>query len=118
MGSGFSLAEARVLYEIARREPALASDVQAELDVDPGYLSRIVRRFEARGLVVRGRGSDARQRPIVLTEIGRKALEAVDAEVDRHVTGSIAHLNADERAALREALKTAANLLSKGAVNL
>ncbi len=111
MGSGLSLVEARVLYEVARQEPALASGVRAELGIDPGYLSRIVARFEARGLIVRGRGSDARQRPIMLTEPGRALLESIDADVHRQVAGSIAHLDAAERVALTEALRTVTELL-------
>jgi len=111
MGSGLSLVEARVLFEAARQEPALASGVRVALGVDNGYLSRIVARFEARGLIMRGRGRDARQRPIVLTPAGRDLLASIDADVHDQVVGSIAHLDAAQRAELTDALRTVAALL-------
>jgi DNA-binding MarR family transcriptional regulator len=113
MGSGLSLVEARVLYEVARQEPVLASGIRAELGIDPGYLSRIVARFETRGLIERGRGSDARQRPISLTGAGRLLFDAIDADVYAQVAASIAHLDELQRTALTDALRTAVRLLDR-----
>ena len=113
MGSGLSLAEARVLFEIAHRQPALAADIRAELRLDPGYLSRIVARFESRGWVERGRGADARQRPISLTESGRAFFGALDARTQEHAAASVGHLAANERAALVAALATVTRLLDR-----
>lgn len=111
MDSGLSLVEARVLYEVARRAPVLAAGIRAELGIDPGYLSRIVTRFEARGLIARGRGRDARQRPITLTDAGRALFQAIDGDVHRQVSDSIAHLDAARRTALSRALSTVVALL-------
>src|SRR3954447_1230352 len=77
--SEVSLAEARLLYEIASREAPLAAELQAELGLDAGYVSRILRRFQAKGWIARGRGKDARRRPISLTEAGRTYFEALNA---------------------------------------
>ena len=74
MDSDLSLAEARLLYEIANREAPLAAELQAELGLDAGYVSRILRRFQAKGWIARGRGADARARPISLTAAGRRGV--------------------------------------------
>src|ERR1044072_1344607 len=47
----FSLTEARVLYQLAHREPTTATALAADLDLDHGYLSRIFRRFGEAGLI-------------------------------------------------------------------
>src|SRR6476619_2034796 len=77
LDSGLSLAEARLLYEIANRDSPLAAELQAELWLDAGYVSRILRRFQAEGWILRGRGADARRRPISLTAEGRRVFDAL-----------------------------------------
>src|SRR6516225_8422601 len=64
----YSLTEARLLFELSRH------------DVDAGYLSRVLARFEADGLLVRRRsGADARRQDITLTSAGRAAAAELDA---------------------------------------
>ena len=74
LDSAFSLAQARVLYEISRRDGVTARELAAELGLDPGYLSRILRGFEVRGLISRRiSDADARQSFLALTGRGRRA---------------------------------------------
>src|SRR5258707_11273745 len=69
----FSLAEARVLYELAHREQPTATDIRRELGLDAGYMSRILRDFERRKLVRREQSKkDERQRFLSLTTKGRR----------------------------------------------
>ena len=85
MGSEMSVAEARLLYEVAKREPVLAAELQDVLGLDAGYASRVLKRFEQRGWIERKRGDgDARQRPIALRPSGRAAFESLDAETRSH----------------------------------
>src|SRR5881392_4020876 len=64
----FSLAEARILYELAQRQQPTATDIRKELGLDAGYISRILRGFERRKLVTREQSkTDERQRFLSLT---------------------------------------------------
>jgi DNA-binding MarR family transcriptional regulator len=81
--SPFSLTEARVLYEIGyhgdtgrpRATAPTAVDLVRELDIDGGYLSRILQRFAKRRLISRTTSdADARQTHLALSERGRAAL--------------------------------------------
>jgi DNA-binding MarR family transcriptional regulator/GNAT superfamily N-acetyltransferase len=112
MDSDLSLVEARLLYEIANREAPLASELQDVLGLDAGYVSRILRRFQAKGWIARGRGEDARRRPISLTPEGRAYFEALDARTRAQVAARIEGLSGGERDTLIAALDTVTRLLS------
>src|SRR3954447_12231935 len=112
--SEVSLAEARLLYEIANRETPLALELQAELGLDAGYVSRILRRFQAEGWIARGRGADARRRPISLTAAGRHHFDTIDARARAQIGERIETLPASDRATLVEALGAARALLGGG----
>ena len=112
--SDLSLAEARLLYEIANRDAPLAAELQAELGLDAGYVSRILRRFQAEGWIVRARGADARRRPISLTADGRRLFETLDARSRAQVAGMIGSLPDGDRGALVGALGAARALLGGG----
>ena len=112
MQSDLSLVEARLLYEIANREAPLASELQEVLGLDAGYVSRILRRFQAKDWIVRARGEDARRRPISLTEAGRIYFEALDARTRAQVAARIEGLSGGDRDTLVAALTTVTGLLS------
>ena len=81
--SPFSLAEARVLYELGQAPERPASALAKELGLDPGYLSRILKGFAAQGVVAREpSAADRRQRTIALTPRGRAALAPLEAQSD------------------------------------
>lgn len=112
LGSDLSLAEARLLYEIATRERPVAVELQQTIGLDAGYASRILRKFEGKGWVERIRGEDARRRPIALTETGRSAFADLDRLQREVLERRLAPLSDADRRVLVNALDTARGLLS------
>ena len=110
--SPFSLAEARVLYELAHREQPTATDIRKELGLDAGYMSRILRGFERRKLVTREQSkTDERQRFLSLTAKGRKAFAPLDERSNRDVAAMLEKLSPTERQQLLDAVQTVGRLL-------
>ena len=84
--SPFSLPEVRVMYEIAHLETPTASAIAGALGLDPGYLSRLLRRLQQRGLVAaRAVAEDRRQRRLSLTGRGRRAFAVLNARATAEV---------------------------------
>jgi DNA-binding MarR family transcriptional regulator/GNAT superfamily N-acetyltransferase len=112
LDSAFSLAEVRVLFELAHRAGPTASDLAAELSLDPGYLSRILQRFIRAGLVARRRAAaDARVHELALTARGRAAFGPLDRRSQREVAAMLTPLPDDAQARLVGAMTTIASLL-------
>jgi len=88
--SPFSLAEVRVLYEIAHREQPTATELCRDLGLDPGYLSRILSKLEKRGLVSKcASQSDGRQSLLGLTARGRKTFATLDTRQSAEVAAML-----------------------------
>jgi len=108
----FSLAESRVLYELANRDAPTATELAKELGLDPGYLSRMLRRFESSGLVVRTRSrSDGRQSHLELTPEGRGAFAPLDQRSHDAVAAMLAGLENGQQQKLVAAMRAIEALL-------
>jgi len=111
--SSFSLTEARVLYELAHREKRTATVVRNSLDLDAGYLSRILSTFEKRGLVDRTPSEDdGRQSLLALTAEGRGQFAPLEARTIQQVGGMLQKLSQNEQRQLVEAMHTIEKLLA------
>ena len=116
LGSPWSLTEGRLLYEIAQRPSCTASELARDLALDPGYLSRLLRRFEARGLIERRRcPDDARRSFLQLTASGRESFRVLDRGWCTHVARLLEPLDAGARASLVSAMATINELLGESA---
>lgn len=97
-GSSFGLSEARVLFELAHTDQMAVTDLRRALDLDAGYLSRMLSRFIAGGLVEREpAASDARRRLVRLTPAGLAAFAELDTLQAEAIEKMIAPLDRDER---------------------
>lgn len=108
----FSLTEARVLYELATREEPTLSALAKELQLDAGYLSRLLRSLERRALVARRRAAgDGRRQLLRLTGKGARAFGALEGRTREEVGAMLKALPGQDQARLLSALGTAEAVL-------
>ena len=110
--SPFSLSEARVLYELAHREYPAAMEIGIELGLDPGYLSRIIQKFDDDGLITRKPlPSDRRQYRLGLTAKGRQAFAKLERSSRDEVADMLAALPRGDGGRLTAAMAVIERLL-------
>jgi DNA-binding MarR family transcriptional regulator/GNAT superfamily N-acetyltransferase len=118
MKSPFSLAEARVLYELAHRDKPVATTLAKDLGLDAGYLSRILHGFRKRGLIARETSrSDGRQSLLSLTERGAKAFAPLDIRTREQIEEMLGSLPAPKQERLVAAMHAVEGLLDAGPEN-
>ena len=104
-GSAFGLTEARVLFELAHSDGVAVSDLRRELDLDAGYLSRILSHFGTAGLVAREQSvTDGRRQVVRLTAVGQQAFAELDELQTTAIDGLLAPLDLSERSQLVRAM--------------
>jgi DNA-binding MarR family transcriptional regulator/predicted GNAT family acetyltransferase len=112
LATTFTLAESRVLYELASRDGAMAAELARDLGLDPGYLSRILRHFEREGLLARDRSDDdGRALSVRLTAEGRAAFAPLEARQNALAARMLADLPDASAAQLLEAMRRIETLL-------
>jgi DNA-binding MarR family transcriptional regulator/GNAT superfamily N-acetyltransferase len=111
--SPFSLTEARVLYELANAEGCTAGRIREQLQLDPGYLSRIIGGFVERGLLVKKRSaSDSREFALSLTASGRQAFREIDRRSRRQASTMLSGLPDASRHELLDGIERAKRVLA------
>lgn len=110
--SPFSVAQARVIYELAHREQATATELSRELALDPGYLSRMLRELKRRGVIDRQRSTtDGRQTLLRLTEKGGDAFALLNSHSQIEIEAMLNRLSTEEQQRVVEAMRTIEGLL-------
>ncbi|MEO3788167.1 helix-turn-helix domain-containing GNAT family N-acetyltransferase [Actinocorallia sp. B10E7] len=113
LDSPYSLTEARLLFELARGGESATLGLREALGLDPGYLSRLLARLEADGLVTRSRsGTDLRRQLVRLTERGREVFTELDGRSAAQVEGLLENLPADRRHRLVAAMNAVREILA------
>jgi DNA-binding MarR family transcriptional regulator/N-acetylglutamate synthase-like GNAT family acetyltransferase len=112
LGSPHPLPEARLLYELGSRGSCSASELGRDLDLDAGYLSRLLQSLKRRGLLSARRAKeDARRSELLLTAKGRKAYARLDSRSRDEVAGMLGGLAGAERERLVGAMRAVEGLL-------
>jgi DNA-binding MarR family transcriptional regulator/GNAT superfamily N-acetyltransferase len=112
LDSPYSLAEGRVLYELVHRKHPIAADLAKALDLDAGYLSRLLAKFEKKGLIARkASAADARESHLSLTARGRQAFAPLDAKSQAHAVAMLSKLSDADQKRMVDAMHTIEKLL-------
>ena len=110
----WSLGEMRVLFEIVHGDKPTAGDIARLLNLDAGYLSRLLAKFESQGLISRVKSKeDGRQSHLKLTAKGRAAFDPADQRQVDMINGMLGRLKKPERAKLVEAMGSIVDLLGE-----
>ncbi len=112
LASDYTLAEGRVLYELANNGEQTAADIGRSLHMDKAHLSRIVSRFEKRKLVrVRASSTHGRQRLITLTPAGQEVFSGLNLRSQLQMEQILAPLDDDARRRLVSSMRQIRNLI-------
>jgi DNA-binding MarR family transcriptional regulator/GNAT superfamily N-acetyltransferase len=112
LGSGFTLPEGRLLYELAHRDGPTATEVGRELRLDPGYVSRLIDRLRRRGVLERRPSpGDRRQSLLRLTRKGREVFAMLNRRSHDEISAMLAPLAVADRRRLVEAMGRIEGLL-------
>jgi len=110
--SPFTLTEARIIYELAHHAQTTAAELGAELKLDAGYLSRILRDFEKRDLLIKQSSpTDGRQFNLSLSPAGEAAFAILNSRSRQQIESLLAQHTPADQVRLVEAMHTIQSLL-------
>jgi DNA-binding MarR family transcriptional regulator/GNAT superfamily N-acetyltransferase len=114
LNSPYSLAEARVLFELATRDAPKAREIAEELGLDAGYLSRLLGKFERDGLLKRKASEqDGRYADLMLSAGGRAAFKKLNALSEEQAQTVLEGLAPSSRMQLIDCMRTVEGILAK-----
>jgi len=106
LDSPYSLAEVRVMYELRARGKATHTELARALEMDRGYLSRLVARLDEQGLLsAEPSPTDRRSRTLALSRKGKAAFDKLDAKSQAQAAELIAPLDPAVRRRLMSGLR-------------
>jgi DNA-binding MarR family transcriptional regulator/N-acetylglutamate synthase-like GNAT family acetyltransferase len=113
--SPYSLAEARIIFEVGRGGEMGVSEIGRDLGLDPGYLSRLLAGLESRGILAKSRSeTDGRRRIVSLTEEGEEAFAMLDRRSREEVSEMLGGLSDGDQSRMLAAMKTIEGVFDRG----
>lgn len=114
LSTRYTLAQARVLYELATRDEPQANEIADELGMDPGYLSRILARFRTSGLLKRTVSKqDGRVANMALTRAGKQAFAMLNRRSEQQASAILKDLLPSDRARVIQSMEAIEGLLGR-----
>jgi DNA-binding MarR family transcriptional regulator/GNAT superfamily N-acetyltransferase len=114
LNTPYSLTEARLLFELGQRDRTEVTALRRGLDIDAGYLSRILSRFEGDQLITREKSpADARRQVIALTAAGRALQESLDGKAAEEIGALLGRLGEDAQQRLVTSMRDITQVLTE-----
>ena len=112
--SDYSLTEARIIYELTDSKELTAREIKEKLQIDEGYMSRIITRFVKSGILNKKQSkNDKRVYVLKLTTRGEEISRLINQQSDRQVKNLIEHLSKTEQEKLVGLIAQVKDLLIK-----
>ena len=112
LNTPLSWTEGRVLLEISFNNDKTPIEVATNLDLDKSYTSRILNRFEKKGLISKSpSATDSRSVELSLTTEGQKIVKELDDRSDQQIKDLLADLSSTEQQQFFQSMATLDKLL-------
>lgn len=119
IGSGYSLTEARILYEISKTDTCTANQLCSILDIDRSYMSKIIKKFENSNLIKRNIcNTDNRNMEIHITDEGMEVFYELNARADKQIKDLISKFDDEECEKLISSMRTVKKYFSRATKNI
>ena len=116
--SDYSLTEARIIYEVNKQEGITARAIKETLQIDEGYMSRLVAKLVKQGIMKKKQSKeDKRIFALALTSKGQQIAAEINRQSDEQVKNLVKHLNLKEQEHLAGLIIQVKQLLEKGNYN-
>ncbi|HEM3165739.1 TPA: winged helix-turn-helix transcriptional regulator [Streptococcus suis] len=114
LGEAYNLTEVRILFEIYENAGCTASFISHSLQLDKGYISKILKRFQTSGFVMKKTSQiDGRQHSLFLTETGLTAVESYIDKANQQIAKQLGRLTAQQRSKFQQAIATLIPLIEE-----
>ena len=117
--SGYSLTEARILFEISKTDICTANQLCSILDIERSYMSKIINKFEKKDLIKRRKcGKDNRNIEIQLTEKGMTVFHDLNNRANKQIEDLLEKLNIEDCEKLLNGIRTVKRYFTKATKNI
>ncbi|MEC1503538.1 helix-turn-helix domain-containing GNAT family N-acetyltransferase [Bacillus sonorensis] len=112
--SPFSLTETRIVFEIKNTPHCTAKLLQDRLNLDRGYVSRIIKRFERENILYKEKSEeDSRNHYLYLTDFGQTIYKKLETKANQQIEYMLEHVDAKSQEQLARAMQTVESILSE-----
>lgn len=117
--SGYSLTEARILFEISKTDTCTANQLCSILNIERSYMSKIIHKFEKKQLITRQAcHTDNRNMEIRLTQEGMSAFHELNDHANQQIENLLANINDTDCEKLITSIRTVKKYFTRATMDI